>query len=167
MYAKKPSTQETYERRIKVFRMKMRGLNHTAIARELNVSRNAIIRDAKWVKEHFTEIAAHADRNSEVGMAMAKLEEIEKEAMFNYSETENPKLKNDFLLTTITACEKRIKLMMDAGIITKAPVDLNLSIDLSKMSTEELVQRRAEVVRKLSTLGVTSPVGGRIGTSQN
>ena len=35
MYTKKPSAQETYERRIKVFRMKMRGLNHTAIAREL------------------------------------------------------------------------------------------------------------------------------------
>ena len=38
MYATKPSTEETYERRIKVFRMKMRGLNHTAIARELRVT---------------------------------------------------------------------------------------------------------------------------------
>lgn len=159
MYATKPSTEETYERRIKVFRMKMRGLNHTAIARELGCSRNAIIRDAKWIKEHFTEIAAHADRNSEVGMAMAKLEEIEREAMFNYSETENPKIKNDFLLTAITACEKRIKLMMDAGIITKAPVDLNLSIDLSKMSTEELIQRRRDVVSRLGQIGVSS-MGG-------
>lgn len=156
MYATKPSTMETYERRIKVFRMKMRGLNHTVIARELGCSRNAIIRDAKWVKEHFTEIAAHADRNSEVGMAMAKLEEIEREAMFNYSETENPKIKNDFLLTAISACEKRIKLMMDAGIITKAPVDLNLSIDLSKMSTEELIQRRRDVVGRLGQIGVSS-----------
>jgi len=160
MYAKKPSTAETYERRIKVFRMKMRGLNHSAIARELGCSRNAIIRDAKWIKEHFTELAAHADRNSEVGMAMAKLEEIEREAMFNYSETENPKLKNDFLLTAISACEKRIKMMMDSGIITKAPVDLNLSIDLSKMSTEELIQRRQQVVNRLAKFGVTSAMDG-------
>ena len=159
MYTKKPSTQETYERRIKVFRMKMRGLNHTAISRELNVSRNAIIRDAKWIKEHFTEIAAHADRNSEVGMAMAKLEEIEREAMFNYSETENPKTKNDFLQTAISACEKRIRMMMDAGIISKAPVDLNLTVDLSKMSTEELIQRRQQVVNRLGSLGVASMDG--------
>lgn len=160
MYAKKPSASETYERRIKVFRMKMRGLNHTAIARELGCSRNAIIRDAKWIKEHFTELAAHADRNSEVGMAMAKLEEIEREAMFNYSETEHPKAKNDFLLTAISACEKRIKLMMDAGIITKAPVDLNLTVDLSKMSTEELIQRRKDVVNRLSAYGVTTAMDG-------
>jgi len=166
MYAKKPSTEETYERRIKVFRMKMRGLNHTAIARELGCSRNAIIRDAKWIREHFTEIAATADRNSEVGLAMAKLEEIEREAMFNYSETENPKLKNDFLITAISACEKRIKMMMDAGIITKAPVDVNLTMDFTKMSTEELVQRRQQVVSRLSDYGVTS-IGGNIGTSQN
>ena len=159
MYAKKPSTQETYERRIKVFRMKMRGLNHSAIARELNISRNAIIRDAKWIKEHFTEIAAHADRNSEVGLAMAKLEEIEREAMFNYSETENPKTKNDFLQTAISACEKRIRMMMDAGIISKAPVDLNLTVDLSKMSTEELIQRRQQVVNRLGSLGVASMDG--------
>ncbi len=79
MYATKPSAQETYERRVKVFRMKMRGLTHTSIAKELNVARNTIVRDAEWVREHFTQIAAEADRNSEVGMAMAKLEEIEKE----------------------------------------------------------------------------------------
>lgn len=166
MYATKPSAQETYERRVKVFRMKMRGLNHTSIARELNVSRNAIIRDAEWIKDHFTQLAAQADRNSEMGMAMAKLEEIEKEAMFNYSETENPKAKNDFLLTAITACEKRIKLMMDAGIITKAPVDLNLTVDFSKMSNEELVQRRREIVSRLASYGVAS-TGGPGEQSQN
>jgi hypothetical protein len=167
MYATKPSTAETYERRIKVFRMKMRGLNHTAIARELNVTRNAIVRDAKWIQENFTQLAAQADRNSEMGMVMAKLEEIEKEAMFNYSETENPKAKNDFLLTAITACEKRIKLMMDSGIISKAPVDLNLSVDFSKMSTEELIQRRREVVNRLARFGVAAPMGGESGQGQN
>jgi len=159
MYATKPSTQETYERRIKVFRMKMRGLNHTAIARELNVTRNAIVRDSKWIKEHFTQLAAQADRNTEMGEAMAHLEEIEKEAMFNYSETENPKAKNDFLLTAITACEKRVKLMMDAGIISKAPVDLNLTVDLSRMSTEELIQRRRDVVNRLTQVGAASAMG--------
>jgi hypothetical protein len=167
MYATKPSTQETYERRIKVFRMKMRGLSHTSIAKELSVTRNAIIRDAKWIQEHFTQLAADADRNSEMGMAMAKLEEIEKEAMFNYSETENPKAKNDFLLTAITACEKRIKLMMDAGIISKAPVDLNLTMDFSKMSTEELVQRRREVVNRLATFGVAAAMGADGEQAQN
>ena len=163
----KPSAQETYERRIKVFRMKMRGLTHTSIARELGCSRKAITRDAQWIQEHFTQLASQADRNSEMGMAMAKLEEIEKEAMFNYYETENPKAKNDFLLTAITACEKRIKLMMDAGIISKAPIDLNLSLDLSRMSTEELIQRRREVVSRLSAFGVAADMGGRGDQAQN
>lgn len=156
---KKPSAQETYERRILVFRMKMRGLNHSVIAKELNTSRNTIIRDADWVKMHFTEVAAHADRNSEVGMAMAKFEQIEQEAMTNFNETTNPHAKNNFLLTALSASEKKVRLMMDAGLIQKAPVDVNLNIDYQKLTSEELLTKRTEVLSRLANLGAAN--GGK------
>jgi transcriptional regulator len=155
--AKKPSAEATYERRVDVFRMKMRGLNHSVIARELGVNRNTIIRDSEWIKENLRELAASTDKFSEMGTAMAKLDEIEKEAMFHFNETENPHAKNNFLLTAITACEKRIRLAMDAGLIEKAPVHINMSVEeIKKMTTQELLNKRTEILSRLQQSGVPS-----------
>lgn len=150
----RPSAKESYERRVNVFRMTMRGLNKTVIARELGVSRQTITNDAKWNRDHFSEMAAHADRNEVVGEAIAKLEEVEKEAMRQYEETENPHAKNNFLLTAMNACEKRIKMMMDTGLIQRAALDMNLNVDYSKLTTEELLAKRTEILTHLRSSGV-------------
>ncbi len=152
----RPSAQQTQERRIQVFRMTMRGLNNTVIGRELGVSRQTISHDVKWNRVHFTEMAAHADRNEIVGEAIAKLEEMEKEAMFHFSEASNDHFRNQFLMTAISACEKRIKLMMDSGVIQKAAIDVNLNMDYSKLTTDELLTKRTEVLNRLRVLGVPS-----------
>jgi IS30 family transposase len=152
----RPSAAQAQERRIQVFRMNMRGLNNTSIARELGVSRQTIIADVKWNKEHFTEMAAHADRNEEVGQAIARLEEMEKEAMYHFSEATGDHFKNQYLMTAIAACEKRIKLMMDSGIIQRATIDVNLNIDYSKLTNEELLAKRTEYMSRLRVLGVPS-----------
>lgn len=141
------------ERRLEVFRLKMRGLAHAAIARSLQVTRNTIIRDANWIKEHLREIATQADKFDVMGEAMSELEEIKKQALFYASETENPQARNNFLLTSITALEKRVRLMMDAGIIDAAPIGVNLSVEeVRKMSTEELLQKRASMLDHLKKL---------------
>jgi hypothetical protein len=133
-----------------VFRMKMRGLSHAAIARELEVNPKTITRDAKWLKEHMREVAASVDKYEELGEAMASLQEIAKEAMYQFNEAEKSAEKNSFLVTALNATERRIKLAMDAGIIDKAATDVNLSLDLSKMTTDELQQKRAEVMSRLA-----------------
>lgn len=150
----RPSAKESQARRIQVFRMTMRGLNITTVAKELGCSRQTASNDVKWNRIHFAEMAAHADRNEVVGEAIAKLEEMEKEAMYNFSESENPHFKNQFLMTAISACEKRIKLMMEAGIIQKAAIDVNMNMDFSKFTTDELLAKRAEALNRLRFLGV-------------
>lgn len=152
----RPSAQEAQERRIQVFRMTMRGLNRTVIGRELGVSRQTISNDVKWNKVHFTEMAAHADRNEVVGEAIAKLEEMEKEAMYHFSESTNDHFRNQYLMTAISACEKRIKLMMEAGVIQRATIDMNLNVDYSKLTTDELITKRGEFLNRLRVLGVPS-----------
>jgi len=147
----KPSAQETKERRMLVFRMKMRGLTHAAIARELDVNSKTITRDAKWIKEHMREVAASVDKYEELGEAMASLQEISKEAMYQFNETEKASEKNSFLVTALNATNQRIKMMMEAGIIDKATTDINLSLDLSKLTTDELEKKRAEVMSRLAT----------------
>lgn len=150
--ASKPSAQATYERRMLVFRMKMRGLGHAAIARELDRNPKTITRDAKWLKEHMREVAASVDKYEELGEAMASLQEISKEAMYQFNETEKPSEKNSFLVTALNATNQRIKMMMEAGIIDKAATDVNLTLDLSKLTTNELEKKRAEVMSRLATL---------------
>jgi DNA-binding CsgD family transcriptional regulator len=134
-----------------VFRMKMRGLSHATIARELDVNPKTITRDAKWIREHMREVAASVDKYEELGEAMASLQEIAKEAMYQFNEAEKSAEKNSFLVTALNATERRIKMMMEAGIIDKAATDVNLSLDLSKMTTDELEKRRAEVMSRLAT----------------
>jgi orotate phosphoribosyltransferase-like protein len=155
--AAKPSANDTFERRMLVFRMKMRGLKHEAIARELNVTTRTVTRDAKWIKDHMREVAASVDKFEELGEAMASLEEISKEAMYQFSEAEKASEKNSFLVTAMNATNQRIKMMMEAGIIDKAATDVNLTLDLSKMTTDELEKKRAEVMSRLAT-----QPGGRI-----
>jgi hypothetical protein len=153
MYLTKPSAQETFERRMEVFRLRMRGLTQSVISKELGVNRNTILRDCKWIKEHMREIAANADTFSEVGEAMAHLREIEQEALYHMADTENAHAKNNYLRTALEACDKRIRLMMDAGIIEKAAADVNVNFDFSKMSTEELMQKRDELAVRMRRLG--------------
>lgn len=138
---------------MEVFRLKMRGLNNTAISRALQVSRNTIIRDSAWLDSTKRDSAMSADKFGILGETMAELDEIKKEAMFHFNETENVHGKNNFLLTAITALDKKVRLMMDAGIIDAAPIGVNLSVeDVKKMSTGELLQRRSELLDRLKSV---------------
>jgi hypothetical protein len=132
----------------------MRGISYDAISRQLGVSRTTITNDSKWIKTHLRELAVNADRFAEVGEIMAKIAEIEKEAMFQFNETENPHAKNNFLMTALNAMKERIKIAMDSGVIDRAAVDMNLSVDYSKMTTDELLKAREEEVGKLRRLGL-------------
>lgn len=150
----KPSAEATKERRMEVFRLKMRGLTNSAISRELGVNRNTIVRDSKWVQAHLRELAVSADKFEEIGKVMAKLEEVEKEAFFLCNETENVHAKNNFLMTAINAMKERVKIMMDSGIIDRAAVDVNMSVDYTKMTTEELLRAHQEETSRIKQFGL-------------
>lgn len=152
-YATKPSAEETFERRLEVYRLQMRGIRPTEIANELGVSMKTIRRDRKWLDTHLREVALNADRFKELGDTMEVLKEIEQEALYHMAETENAHAKNQYLVTAMNAREKRTRLMMDAGVIPKASEEVNLHVgEMAKMSVEELVQRRARVVAELQAL---------------
>jgi hypothetical protein len=46
--------------------------------------------------------------------------------------------------------------MMDSGIIQRATIDVNLNIDYSKLTNEELLAKRTEYMSRLRVLGVPS-----------
>lgn len=152
-YTTKPSAEETFERRLEVFRLQLRGIKPTEISRELGVSMKTIRKDRKWLENHLRELALNADRFREIGEAMEVLKEIEQEALYHMAETENPHAKNNYLVTAMGAREKRTRLMMDAGIIPKASESIDLNVgEMGKMSVEELVQRRKKVVAELQDM---------------
>lgn len=152
-YTTKPSAEETFERRLEVFRLQMRGIRPTEIARELGVSLKTIRKDRRWLEAHLREVALNADRFKEIGEAMEVLKEVEQEALYHMAETENAHAKNQYLQTAMNARVNRTKMMMDAGIIPKASEDVNLHVgEMAKMSVEELVQRRARVVADLQDM---------------
>jgi len=57
-------------------------------------------------------------------------------------------------MTALNAMKERIKIAMDSGVIDRAAVDMNLSVDYSKMTTDELLKAREEEVGKLRRLGL-------------
>ena len=61
------------------------------------------------------------------------------------------RLQESLDLIVPNATNQRIKMMMEAGIIDKATTDINLSLDLSKLTTDELEKKRAEVMSRLAT----------------
>lgn len=138
---------------MEVFKMMLRGMNQTAMATVFHVNRNTIINDVRWLKTHMREIAIEADKFGEIGEAMKFFEEIEHEALFNFHDTDNHKSKVEYLKTAIDAREKKIRLMMDAGIIEKAPTNVNLEMDFSKYTTEELLRKREELSTRMGGLG--------------
>lgn len=152
-YTTKPSAEETFERRLEVFRLQARGIRPSEIANELGVSTRTIRKDRKWLDTHLREVALNADRFKEIGETMEMLREVEQEALYHMAETENPHAKNNYLVTAMNAREKRTRLMMDAGIIPKASDEVNLNVgEMSKMSVDELVKRRREVVAELQEI---------------
>jgi hypothetical protein len=151
----KPPAETTRERRMRVFKLKMQGLSHSAIASELSVNRKTIIRDADWLSEHLREAAVSAETFQEVGLGMARLQGIEEEAMLNAMKTISAREKNAFLQTALSACRERLKLMLDSGVIARAPVNLSLSVEaIRSMSTPELLQRREECLHRLKEIGM-------------
>lgn len=151
---RKPSAAVTRERRMEVFRLQMRGMNQTTMATVLKVNRNTIVNDVRWLKLHMREIAIEADKFQEIGNAMKFFEEMEQTAMFNFHDTDSHKAKNEYLKTAIEARERKIRLMMDAGIIDKAATNLNLEVDFSKFTNEELIRRRDTLIGELRGLGL-------------
>ena len=152
-YEGKPSATETQERRLQVFRLLMRGVKKSVIANTLGVNPHCVSGDVKWIKANLREMALNADTFTEAGLAAAELQEAKQEAMYCFSQTSNPHAKNQFLLTAIQAIEKRLKIMMDAGIIDRAPTVL-LDIDVAKLSTVELLKRREQMLERLAGMGM-------------
>jgi len=160
--AMRPSAERTFRRRMEVHRLRMRGVSQSVICGELGISQRMVEKDCQWLREHLRDAAVNADRYLEIGEAMARLREIEQEALIHMTETTNPHAKNNFLITALTACEKRVRLMMDAGVIARAATEVSLTVeDVSKMSTDELLAVRAKLTSRIDGIGVSAGGGSR------
>lgn len=151
-YDHRPSAAEARNRRFDVFRLLMRGIKKAAIARTLGVSEKCVAADAEWIRQNLRDFASNADTFAEVGEAAAELREVKQEAMYHFSQAGNHHAKNAYLLTAMQAIERRLKIMMDAGIIERAPT-IQLDIDVAKLSTVELMKRREMVLEQIAKMG--------------
>lgn len=148
---RKPSAEATAERRQMVARLKLEGKSNAEIGRLLDVNRKTIILDVKRLREAARQAAAGVDRFEEVGKAAFELLLIAQEAWQGYHESTDGADKNRFLITAMTAICKRFRLLLDSGIISGAPLEVNLSVEeLRKMPTEEIMRRRGELLRQLA-----------------
>jgi hypothetical protein len=150
----RPTSEQTRERRMEVLRRKLRGQSHSAIARDIGVRRATVSEDAKWLETFSRERAADADSYQEVGHAMLFFEQIEGEALRQFYSLKSPVHKHKFLQTAVLAREKMVRLMMDAGVIKRAAVDVNLDVDYSKLTTGELLAKRREMLERLANFAL-------------
>jgi transcriptional antiterminator len=135
----------------------VRGISISTIASELNISQSTVKSDQAWIRGNLREFAAGIDALGEVGQSLATYQEIEHEALFQASETSSPQAKNGYLMTAISARREYMKLLMDVGLVEKAATKLDMNIDLTKMTTEELLQERAKSVARLREMGLPGP----------
>lgn len=150
------TASSTEERRAKVSQLHARGLPGTAIAEVLGINRKTVGRDLKLLGQRARQDALAIDRFEVVGQAMKFYDEIEHEAMFGFHEAEAHSAKIAYLSTAMAAREKKIKLMMQAGIIERAASSVDVVMDVAKLSWEGLV-RMAHAILGAGVPGPSSP----------
>jgi DNA-binding Lrp family transcriptional regulator len=123
---------EMEARRMKVLFLRHRRQTEQQIANQLNVSEATISRDIKWLREHYAEtfgVDSKFDSGAFIGESIARYEDIESEAMKDSAKPGiQPRDKAKFLMIAILAREKQTSLLQDTGVITRAPVNVNLNL---------------------------------------
>jgi len=119
---KRISKKEVEQRRLMVMRMRMRGLTYQQISQEMSISFLTIKKDLDAIREDNAKKIGRLERNYALGEAVSTYEEIRTRAWEEYNDpTTNATTRAKYLEIVRSAQNDQTKLLMDVGLISKAP----------------------------------------------
>jgi predicted DNA-binding protein (UPF0251 family) len=152
-------------RRLTAWRLKMRGYSEQEIAKSLEVHRNTICNDIRYMREKFKRRIIEADEKLIIGEMMAYYDEIAHDAILSAikaAKNEGGGVKNLFYNTALRALESKFNVLIQTGVVTKAATQIEELMkiegigDVKKMTLPELEQ----LTKKLSTDLKNRGIGG-------
>jgi len=149
-------------RRAQVWDLLMRGVSQAVIAKTLNVHRNTIMVDVRYLREKHGTDVQDSDVHMELGDAIAKFDEIFRYAMGEYSTADKPTHRAAFLEKALMAMKSKVQLLVETGVLPKAANEITgklviEGVDISKASLQELKTLRNRMVSQLSASGEFDP----------
>ena len=123
------SEDEIKERRRRVVRLRMRGLGYRSIAQKLGVGHMTVKRDLEAIREDNRVKARLLDREEHVGESLSVFEEVELRAWQDYRYAPRGSGERQKFLAEIRAArQNQTKLLMDLGVVAKAPTESKITI---------------------------------------
>ena len=123
------SEEEIKERRRRVVRLRMRGLGYRSIAKKLGVGHMTVKRDLEAIREENRLRAQQLDREEHVGESLSVFEEVELRAWQDYRYAPRGSAERQKFLAEIRAArQNQTKLLIDLGVVAKAPTESKITI---------------------------------------
>jgi hypothetical protein len=133
---------ELDDRRQQVLRLRHRRMSLAQIASALHVDPSTVSRDLKFIREHWRHMLgeeAKFDSAVFVGESLALYEDIETQAMFESSKAGvTTAMKMRCLQIAVLAREKKVQLMQDVGMMSRAPVNVNVNLPTAEQIRKAL-----------------------------
>jgi len=153
---RKNTRDKVEDRREQVWNLHGRGIKNPVIAKMFNVHVNMIKYDLKAIRRRVRQESVNVDAWEQVGLSIKFLDDMEKNAVFEYHAAgDNLMAKNRFLETAIRAREAKLRLQLNTGQIPKVADKVEeqmfifRGLDIRKIGTEELTKRRDELRVKI------------------
>lgn len=155
------------ERQIKVKELLRRGQPISLIAKYLDVSERTIRRDKQDIRQQMRQQAIEADPWEKIGDTIDFFEEIAEKAMYHFTIEENASHKNGFLNTAMKARQEAARFQLETGTIPRASDKREISvqingINIEKMTTEELLEHKKTLLKKMDRNKLTNTIEGEI-----
>jgi hypothetical protein len=148
------SKEETMTRRRQVWELMLRGIQKGVMAKLLDVDPNTITQDVKAIRADHAKYVGDLDVQGEFGDALAKFDHLFQLAISDYSSAERNSDKVSFMGQANAIIERKLRFMMDTGMLPKAAQKIDGSfvvdgMDIQRASTEELKNKRDNIMKRL------------------
>lgn len=143
---------ELTERQLRIVNYKLRGMTQASMAKLESVSQPMISKEITAIKAVYKEQGMTIDQDMVVGESVHLFGEVEQRGweIFHLSKkNDKPGAANSALMTIMSAREKSIKLLMELGILKKAPTEhehtMKIAPFLEKFKDMKEEDRQAEL----------------------
>jgi len=143
---------ELTERQLRIVNYKLRGMTQASMAKLESVSQPMISKEITAIKAVYKEQGMSIDQDMVVGESVHLFGEVEQRGweIFHLSKkNDKPGAANSALMTIMSAREKSIKLLMELGILKKAPTEhehtMKIAPFLEKFKDMKEEDRQAEL----------------------
>lgn len=143
---------ELTERQLRIVNYKLRGMTQASMAKLESVSQPMISKEITAIKAVYREQGMTIDQDMVVGESIHLFGEVEQRGweIFHLSKkNDKPGAANAALTTVMAAREKSIKLLMELGILKKAPTEhehtMKIAPFLEKFKDMKEAERQAEL----------------------